>query len=203
VLIVNVIGQKLTERRIFMLPIALGMVLLAVGCWLLTSLDQTYGSLLPGFILIGIGVGLQITPATEIAIDSAGVGEGTASGAFKATSMIGGSLGVAAATAVFQSKAGSIFNTDIATGKAGFIPSSYHVDTKTDIKHLLDFMTGSFRPVTEGALFDQVKALTDAAFQVAAGNAMWVAAAAGIIGTITTLVLLRGSNGSAPASKGK
>jgi EmrB/QacA subfamily drug resistance transporter len=202
VLIVNVIGQKLTERRIYKLPIALGMLLLAIGCWLLTSLDQTYGSLLPGFILIGIGVGLQITPATELAIDSAGVGEGTASGAFKATSMIGGSLGVAAATAVFQGKAGSIFSADLASGKAAFIPSSYHVDTETDIKHLLDFMTGSFRPVTEGPLFDQVKALTDASFQIAAGNAMWVAAAAGIIGTITTLVLLRGSDGSGPTAKG-
>ena len=197
VLIVNVIGQKLTERRIYMAPIATGMGFLAVGCWLLTTLDQTYSSMLPGFILIGVGVGLQITPATELAIDSAGVGEGTASGALKATSMIGGSLGVAASTAVFQGKAGGIFSNDIATGKADFIPARYHVSTSVDIKHLLDFMTGSFRPVTSGELFDKVKALTDSAFEVAAGSAMWVAAGAAIIGTITTVILLKGSNGYA------
>ncbi|MEI6447502.1 MAG: MFS transporter [Actinomycetes bacterium] len=202
VLIINVIGQKLTERRVYRLPIGLGMAFLAVGAYLLTSLDQSYSSLLPGFILIGIGVGLQITPATELAIDSAGVGEGTASGAFKATSMIGGSLGVAAATAVFQGKAGGIFKGELTDGTLDFIPRSYSVSESADLKHLLDFMTGSFRPDVSPDLFDRVKAITDAAFVSGAGAAMWVAAGAAIIGTITSVVLLRGSHGSAPAEKG-
>jgi len=182
VLIVNVIGQKLTERKIFRFPIVLGMMFLAAGCLLLTTLDQTYASLIPGFILVGIGVGLQITPATELAIDSAGVGEGVASGAFKSTSMIGGSLGVAAATAVFQNVSSTDLGGQIHRGLAAGL----------DKTHLLDVMTGSYRP--EG-LPESVISLTHLAFDDGAGYAMWVAAGAALIGIVTSAILLRGSKG--------
>ena len=197
VLVVNVIGQKLTERRVYRLPTALGMGFLAAGSILLTQLGDNYISLLPGFILIGIGVGLQITPATELAIDSAGVGEGTASGAFKATSMIGGSLGVAAATAVFQGKAGNIFDEKWGAGSPNFL-KQYSVGRAEDVKHLLDFMTGSFMPdglTKTSSIYLQAKELVSGVFVTSAGQAMWVASGAALIGIVTSVVLLKGSKG--------
>jgi DHA2 family methylenomycin A resistance protein-like MFS transporter len=184
VLVVNVLGQRLTQNKIYRLPIALGMAFLAAGCIDLTFLDRgTYMSLLPGFILVGIGVGLQITPATELAIDSAGVGEGVASGAFKATSMIGGSLGVAAATAVFQSVSSSDLSSKVKQGLGGGF----------DKTHLLDIMTGSYEHLSRVPL--EVIAMTHSAFDDAAGLAMWVAAGAAIIGIVTSVILLKGSKG--------
>ena len=196
VLVVNVIGQKLTERRVYRLPTALGMGFLAAGSVLLTQLGNDYMSLLPGFVLIGIGVGLQITPATELAIDSAGVGEGTASGAFKATSMIGGSLGVAATTAVFQGKAGNVFDKEWGSGTLSFL-KQYSVDRAEDVKHLLDFMTGSYQPPASlsGELLTKAENLVSGVFITAAGEAMWVASGAALIGIVSSVVLLAGSKG--------
>jgi hypothetical protein len=173
------------------------MGFLAAGSILLTQLGDNYISLLPGFILIGIGVGLQITPATELAIDSAGVGEGTASGAFKATSMIGGSLGVAAATAVFQGKAGNIFDEKWGAGSLNFL-KQYSVGRAEDVKHLLDFMTGSFMPdglTKTSSIYLQAKELVSGVFVTSAGQAMWVASGAALIGIVTSVVLLKGSKG--------
>jgi hypothetical protein len=49
VLAVNVLGEHLTQRQIYRLPIALGMVILGFGSLFLTGLGGSYASLLPGF----------------------------------------------------------------------------------------------------------------------------------------------------------
>ena len=185
ILIFNVIGEWLTRTGRFRLAIGLGMLFLVAGCLVLTGLDGTYGSLLPGFILVGVGMGLQITPATELAVTTSGAGEGVASGVFKATSMIGGSIGVALATAVFQSRASSKLESEIAAN-----PDSFTGRTETS---LLDVITGSQTPV---GLPDLVKRATDGAFEVAAGDAMFVGVAAAVIGLVLAVVLLGGRSDS-------
>ena len=186
ILLFNVIGERLTRQGRFRIAIALGMVFLGAGCLVLTFLDGTYGSLLPGFILVGIGIGLQITPATELAVTASGAGEGVASGVFKATSMIGGSIGVALATAVFQKSASSKLASEINAD-----PSSFTGRTETS---LLDVITGSQTPV---GLPDVVKSATDGAFEAAAGDAMFVGVIAALVGLILAVTLLgRGANGS-------
>lgn len=187
ILLFNVIGEKLTREGKFKIAIASGMVFLAAGCFILTFLDGTYASLLPGFILVGVGIGLQITPATELAVTASGAGEGVASGVFKATSMIGGSIGVALATAVFQSSASSKLEGEITAD-----PSSF---TGRDESSLLDVITGSQTPV---GLPDVVKQATDGAFEAAAGDAMFVGVVAAVIGLVLAVTLLgrSGKSGS-------
>ena len=185
ILLFNVIGEWLTRTGRFRLAIALGMGFLGAGCLVLTMLDGTYGSLLPGFILVGVGIGLQITPATELAVTTSGTGEGVASGVFKATSMIGGSLGVALATAVFQSKASSKLAAEIDAN-----PDTFTGRTETS---LLDVITGSQTPV---GLPDLVKRATDGAFELAAGDAMFVGVGAALLGLVLALALLGRGSGS-------
>ena len=180
ILLFNVIGEWLTRTGRFRIGIALGMFFLAAGCLVLTSLDGTYGSLLPGFILVGIGIGLQITPATELAVTTSGTGEGVASGVFKATSMIGGSIGVALATAVFQRVASSSLEEKISAA-----PATFTGRTETS---LLDVLTGSQTPV---GLSPAVTDAVDAAFEAAAGDAMFVGVTAAGIGLVLAIILLR------------
>ena len=190
ILLFNVIGERMTRSGRFRSAIALGMAFLGAGCLVLTFLDGTYGSLLPGFILVGVGIGLQITPATELAVTTSGAGEGVASGVFKATSMIGGSIGVALATAVFQGRASSKLESEIAANPGGF--------TGRSETSLLDVITGSQTPV---GLPDLVKQATDGAFEAAAGDAMFVGVIAAVIGLVLAVVLLRsGGKTESPAA---
>jgi hypothetical protein len=155
------------------------MGFLAAGCVVLTFLTGTYGSLLPGLILVGIGVGLQITPATELAVTTSGTGEGVASGVYKATSMIGGSIGVAAATTVFQG---------VATKKLEKAVSASASDFKGwQLSDLLNVMTGSESPI---GLTVTAKSSVNKAFEIAAGDAMWVGAVAAILGLVLAFALL-------------
>jgi predicted MFS family arabinose efflux permease len=179
ILIFNLIGEHMTRRGNFRSAIALGMVFLAAGCLVLTQLDGSYGSLLPGFILVGIGIGFQITPATELAVTCSGAGEGVASGVYKATSMIGGSIGVALATAVFQGVASSNLQ-----GRILASPDAFANRTETE---LLAQMTGSGD--APGLSAKATDAL-NSAFEAAAGDAMIVGALAAIIGLVLVLVLL-------------
>lgn len=179
ILLFNLIGEALTKRGSFRIAIALGMLFLAAGCLVLTQLDGSYGSLLPGFILVGIGIGFQVTPATELAVTCSGTGEGVASGVYKATSMIGGSIGVALATAVFQSVASSNLGDRISAS-----PDVFTGQTETG---LLDVLTGSGDATgLSPAVIDAV----DRAFEAAAGDAMYVGAAAALIGLVLALTLL-------------
>jgi hypothetical protein len=185
ILLFNVIGEAMTKRGNFRAAIALGMLFLAAGCVVLTQLDGSYGSLLPGFILVGIGIGFQITPATELAVTCSGTGEGAASGVYKATSMIGGSIGVALATAVFQSVASSSLGDQIAASPGTFAGQ--------DETSLLSVLTGS------GSAAGLSPAVTDAvnrAFEAAAGDAMYVGAAAALIGLALALTLLGRGRGA-------
>ncbi len=180
VLVVNVLGEHLTQRQIYRLPIALGMVILGAGCLFLTGLGGSYASLLPGFILVGAGIGLQITPAAELAVGSSGAGEGVASGVFKAMSMIGGSLGVAIATALFQGSALRVLNDPANTAAlAG--------DSTND---LLDVLVGSIPTSTlsQGAL-----SVVDHAFDNGGNAAMFFCVAVSVIGAGLAAVLLRGA----------
>ncbi len=88
--LVRTIGTKLT--------VAAGLLVIAGGLWQisLASAATTYGGILPGMILLGVGAGLTIPSATESVMGSlpgghTGVGSAT-NGAFL---QVGGALGVA------------------------------------------------------------------------------------------------------------
>jgi len=92
--------------------IVAGLLILTTSLYSFTGIavDSTYLDLLPGFILLGIGIALTMSPMTSAAMNAVSVQKaGIASGVLSMFRMVGGSLGVAVTGAIFQAAAGSSF----------------------------------------------------------------------------------------------
>ena len=80
------------------------MAFIAYGMYTLVGLktSSTYMNILPGFIILGIGLGIMVPAITRASLDPVGPEQaGIASGIFKAGSMLGGTLGVAVSMSIF------------------------------------------------------------------------------------------------------
>ncbi len=94
--------------------IAVGLIVVAASLYTFTGIavDSSYTDLLPGFVLLGIGIALTMSPMTSAAMNAVAVEKaGIASGVLSMFRMVGGSLGVAVTGAIFQGVAGSSFET--------------------------------------------------------------------------------------------
>ncbi len=184
ILLMNPIGTRLGQRLGPWLPTAIGMALLAVASVLMLDLTGSYGQLIAPFLLLGAGIGLQITPCAAVAVeDPDGAGEGVASGVYKASSMIGGSLGVALGTAIFQTRA------------------RYELEKLLDVNDPTDGRIGQFLDVLTGSarLTDidvpvgiDASATVTKAFDVAVAYAMVPSVIVAVIGVGVAVLLLRG-----------
>ncbi len=98
------IAQALVTRLGVKPVLATGLLLLAVGLVLFTqvSVDGSYVTdLLPGFILVGVGLGFSFVPVSIAALAGvAGKEAGLASGLINTSQQIGGALGLAILTTV-------------------------------------------------------------------------------------------------------
>ena len=107
IIIIAPIAGRLSDR-IGPKPLILsGLSILAVSLFLQSQITDTsgYGTLLPGFILLGIGIALTMSPMSTAAMNSVQVTKaGVASGILSMGRMVGGSLGVAVTGALFQSR---------------------------------------------------------------------------------------------------
>ncbi|MFM9127428.1 MAG: MFS transporter [Solirubrobacterales bacterium] len=181
ILLVTPIGAALGRRYGPWLPVSVSLVVIAASSAFFTTLGGGYGQLLVPFVLLGIGVGLQITMTARVSVDDAGdAGEGVASGVYKASSMIGGSLGVATLTAVFQHSSDSKVRELVAGAGPRLL---------ADMK---DVLTGA-KSITELRLPGGIRAqeTIDAVFDYALANAMWVAAAISLAGAVACFFLMR------------
>jgi len=171
------------------IPILAGMVLLLIAGLMLTAMPASYAVLVIPFVILGAGIGLQITATAEVAVDEgSGAGEGVASGVYKAASMIGGSLGVAASVTIFQSRARSHFQGALGAVRA----------TGDQLGKMLSVLTGALRPATlDGLLGTRTQQVIEDTFRAAVGNAMWLLVAAAAVGIVTSwLLLVRGAGRS-------
>ncbi|HET9162370.1 MAG TPA: MFS transporter [Solirubrobacterales bacterium] len=94
--------------------IVAGLAILTASLYTFTGIavDSGYLDLLPGFMLLGIGIALTMSPMTSAAMNAVSVQKaGIASGVLSMFRMVGGSLGVAVSGAIFQAAAGSSFET--------------------------------------------------------------------------------------------
>ncbi len=117
--VVALIGQHRT--------VALGMATMTVGLVLFARLGAgaTFASLLPGFVLFGLGAGLMNVPLTNAVIDSAPVAQaGVASALLNASREVAGLLGVTVIGAVLRSSEGSALRSGVNPAQA-FI-DGYH-----------------------------------------------------------------------------
>jgi EmrB/QacA subfamily drug resistance transporter len=99
-----------------------GMTLLTAGLVYFTqvSVGGSYlGDLLPGFLLIGIGIGFSFVPISIAALAGVEPGEaGLASGLINTSQQIGGALGIAALSTIATS------NTDDAVSTGSALPTA-------------------------------------------------------------------------------
>ncbi len=82
-----------------------GMTLMAISLFLESRITDTSGylTLLPAFIIGGIGIGMTMSPMTALVMSSVDRAKaGAASGVLSMTRMIGGAFGVASLTAIFN-----------------------------------------------------------------------------------------------------
>ena len=92
--------------------IVAGLLILTGSLYSFTGIavDSTYLDLLPGFMLLGIGIALTMSPMTSAAMNAVAVEKaGIASGVLSMFRMVGGSLGIAVTGAIFQAAAGTSF----------------------------------------------------------------------------------------------
>jgi DHA2 family methylenomycin A resistance protein-like MFS transporter len=94
----NVIGGRFVARFGLRGPMCIGLVVAATGCAFLLGIDRdtTYLAILPGQLLIRLGIGLVVPAITTSMLASVpSARSGVASGALNATRQTGGAVGVA------------------------------------------------------------------------------------------------------------
>jgi multisubunit Na+/H+ antiporter MnhC subunit len=90
-----------------------GLAILSVSMFMFSGIDTatTYNDLLVPFILMGFGIALVMSPMSTAAMNAVSVQKsGIASGVLQMARMVGGTVGVAATGAIFQSDLGSGFD---------------------------------------------------------------------------------------------
>jgi EmrB/QacA subfamily drug resistance transporter len=110
IMVVAPLAGRLSDRIGPRWPIVTGLSLTTASLFMFTQIGDgtTYGDLLPAFVLMGIGVALTMSPMSTAAMNAVPVAKaGIASGVLSMARMIGGTFGVAAIGALFQSEAGS------------------------------------------------------------------------------------------------
>ena len=99
-------GGPISARIGPRIPIVLGLILTAIGCYLLTRIDANsgYNELWPGLLVAGGGVGLALTPLNTAAMNAIRrIEHGAAAGVLVTMSGIGATFGVALSGSFFQS----------------------------------------------------------------------------------------------------
>jgi EmrB/QacA subfamily drug resistance transporter len=103
------IAGRLSDRYGPRWLIAGGLLTVAASLYAFTGIavDSSYGDLLPGFVLLGAGIAMTMSPMTSAAMNAVAVEKaGIASGVLSMFRMVGGSLGIAVTGAIFQGAVG-------------------------------------------------------------------------------------------------
>jgi EmrB/QacA subfamily drug resistance transporter len=150
------------------------------------AVDSSYADLLPGFMLLGIGIAMTMSPMTSAAMNAVPVQKaGIASGVLSMFRMVGGSLGVAVTGAIFQGLVSS--RLDSLLGGTGISTAD-----RSEITEQLGSgsVTGSLQELDPA----QAKAATAAgseAFVYALGHAMAVCGAVALVGAAVGVTAIR------------
>lgn len=119
-IVVAPIAGALSDRIGGRVVVLTGLALLAGGLfWVgtLLSASVAYGSLVPGFVLAGVGMALFFAPVANIVLSSVERDqEGIASGATNAIRELGGVFGIAVLSAVFSANGGYLSPAEFVSG---------------------------------------------------------------------------------------
>jgi len=167
--------------------IAGGLVIVAASLFSFSriAVDSGYLDLLPGFMLLGIGIAMTMSPMTSAAMNAVPVQKaGIASGVLSMFRMVGGSLGVAVTGAIFQGLVSS--KLDSLLGGSGITAAQRH--------SISDQLGGGAAPHVQGlapAQVQEVIAAGNEAFVYALSHAMIVSGFVALLGAAIGATAIR------------
>jgi EmrB/QacA subfamily drug resistance transporter len=174
----RLIGVKLT--------VAAGLAAIAAGLWQASAISTptaTYGDVVPGLLLIGLGAGLLLSTATNSVVGSvpqgdSGVGSATNSVALQ----VGGALGVAVIGSVMLTR----YQDDMTAALAGYqVPAAVHQIILGSLGGALTVAT-----IVGGGTGDLLAHAARSAFMSGASVSLAVGAAVAIGGALLVVVAL-------------
>jgi EmrB/QacA subfamily drug resistance transporter len=180
IIVMGPLAGRLTDRVGARPLIAAGLALVAAALGIQSTLTvhSGYGLLLPGFILMGLGMGLVMSPMSTAAMNAVDrTKAGAASGVLSMSRMVGGSVGLA------------IMGALVATiGRADLNSSLPHVPATVRAK-IADALGSGAAP--GGHVSHTIVAATNHAFVSALGTGLGVGATVALIGAVLTWILIR------------
>ncbi|MEX0620722.1 MAG: MFS transporter [Solirubrobacterales bacterium] len=191
IMVVAPLAGRLSDRIGPRWPIVVGMALIALSLYLFSTVEvgTTFSTLLPGFMILGAGIGLTMSPMSTAAMNSVITTKaGVASGILSMFRMIGGTFGVALLGALFQSQAK--YRLEETLANSGL--------TQGQRAELARSLAGG-APDASGLAPEQLVRLTAAshdAFVYGLTHAMVLSVAVALIGVLVGFVLIRGQGQS-------
>jgi EmrB/QacA subfamily drug resistance transporter len=191
IMVASPLAGRLADRIGPRWPIVAGMVMIALSLYLfsLVEVGTTFSGLLPSFLILGLGIGLTMSPMSTAAMNSVHQSKaGVASGVLSMFRMIGGTFGVAALGALFQNQAKARLEQTLAN-------SPLEPGQKAELARQL---SGGV-PDVQGVPPDQLAALTTAAhdaFVYGLTHAMVLSVGVAVIGVVVAFVMIRGRGSS-------
>ncbi len=167
--------------------IAGGLLIVAASLFSFSriAVDSSYLDLLPGFMLLGIGVAMTMSPMTSAAMNAVPVQKaGIASGVLSMFRMVGGSLGIAVTGAIFQGLVSS--KLDSLLGGTGV--------TAAQRESISDQLGGGGVPHVQGLGASQATEVVTAgneAFVYAVSHAMTVSGFVALVGALIGATAIR------------
>jgi EmrB/QacA subfamily drug resistance transporter len=191
------IAGRLTDRIGARIPIAVGLTFVAIALFFQSRVDvnTTYADLLPTFMLMGLGIGLTMSPMSTAAMNAVDTAKaGLASGVLSMSRMVGGTFGVAAVGALFQNISDSRLES-----RLGDLPlSSQQQAWFTD--NLGSGNMSSHLEQLDPATAGKVDHVLTETFVNALSASLKLSTAVAGAGVVIALVMLRGSRAPARAS---
>jgi EmrB/QacA subfamily drug resistance transporter len=167
--------------------ITTGLLLLAISLYIQThiTVDSGYGLLLPAFMVMGVGIGLTMSPMSTAAMNAVSADKaGGASGILSMSRMVGGTFGVAAIGALFQHLASSKLDELLAGAGIGAGTRERLVENLGSANE-----QGVIRSLDPEAA-RRAAGATREAFIHAFSSAMWLSLAVSMVGVVIAATLI-------------
>lgn len=204
-IVVSQMTAKLTARFSPRSLVRLGMLLIPVGIvvvWLMLQDKPKAIQMIPGFIIVGIGIGLAAAPLLNMVQSSAlAAKQGDISGVNRAVSNLGGALGTAVAGAILMSVliaslSGLIMKNNVipADGKTHLVQAlPQDAKTVSDAQAKKYLSRKGFQPDVANALYD----INQTARNKGLLSALLAIGVLGLLGFACSIFLPRGALGAA------